>query len=207
MNGSDAGDDASQTPLFQDVDFVTLIVPFATRCALKASMPIGEGLALFGHRWGSAERLDLGRVANENPPSLRSFDARGNRLDIVEFHPGYHHLMQASMEDGLHASTWRDSTPHDLQSSGHAARAARLFVIAGVEAGHVCPLTMTHASVAALSASPQRLGEWRPKIQARTYDPRFIPFWRRRGHPRHGNDRAPGRHRCSSQHHPCRAPA
>ena len=53
----------------------------------------------------------------------------------------------------------------------------RLFAIAGVEAGHVCPLTMTHASVAALAANPERLAEWLPKIRSRSYDPRFIPFW------------------------------
>jgi putative acyl-CoA dehydrogenase len=36
---------------------------------------------------------------------------------------------------------------------------------------------MTHASVAALAASPTRLAEWLPKIRSRDYDSRFIPFW------------------------------
>ena len=36
---------------------------------------------------------------------------------------------------------------------------------------------MTHASVAALAAAPNRLAEWLPKIRSREYDSRFIPFW------------------------------
>ncbi len=81
------------------------------------------------------------------------------------------------MEDGLHASTWDERIEGAPEPHAAVARAARLFVISGVEAGHVCPLTMTNASVAALSASPQRLAEWLPKIRSRNYDPRFIPFW------------------------------
>ena len=40
---------------------------------------------------------------------------------------------------------------------------------------------MTHAAVAALAASPERLAEWLPKIRSRAYDPRFIPFWEKNG--------------------------
>ena len=37
--------------------------------------------------------LDLGRVANENPPKLHIVDGKGNRIDFVEFHPAYHAMM------------------------------------------------------------------------------------------------------------------
>ncbi|MEP7026213.1 MAG: DNA alkylation response protein, partial [Actinomycetota bacterium] len=36
---------------------------------------------------GSADTQQLARQANENPPVLRSYDARGHRIDEVEFHP------------------------------------------------------------------------------------------------------------------------
>ena len=42
-----------------------------------------------------AEMFALGRRANENPPKLYAFDAKGFRRDIVEFHPAYHDLMRA----------------------------------------------------------------------------------------------------------------
>ena len=163
----------NQTPPFSDVNLVASNRPLLDVLKASGVDPEAEGLIAFGAAWGSAERLDIGRLANENPPKLRTHDARGYRIDAVEFHPAYHVLMRASMEEGLHASTW------DEPATGHAhlVRAARLYTAAGVESGHVCPITMTHASVAALAAAPNRLVEWLPKIRSREYDSRFIPFW------------------------------
>ena len=59
-----------------------------------------EALADFGAASGSAEAMELGRLANEFPPRLRLVDARGNRLDQVEFHPAYHALMARNMAVG-----------------------------------------------------------------------------------------------------------
>ncbi|MGO4571052.1 isovaleryl-CoA dehydrogenase [Microvirga sp. 2TAF3] len=167
----------NQTPPFGDVNLIA-----TDRALLDAVQANGadldnEGLPVFGQHWGSAERLELGRLANENPPKLHAFDSRGFRIDAVEFHPAYHALMQASMEDGLHASTWDDARPDHPTGQGHMARAVRIYTVAGVESGHVCPMTMTHASVAALAAAPNHLKEWLPKIRSRAYDTRFVPFW------------------------------
>ncbi len=163
----------NQTPPFGDVNLIATNQPLLDALRVNDVDPEAEGLTAFGAAWGSAERIDLGRLANENPPRLRTHDARGYRIDAVEFHPAYHVLMHASIEDSLHASTW------DEARSGHAhvARAARIYTAAGVESGHICPITMTHASVAALAASPNRLADWLPKIRSRSYDSRFIPFW------------------------------
>jgi len=163
----------NQTPPFGDVNLIADDRPLLDALKSNGVDPEVAGLVAFGEAWGSAERLDLGRLANENPPKLRTHDARGYRIDAVEFHPAYHALMRASMADGLHASTW------DEPRTGHAhvARAARIYAVAGVESGHVCPVTMTHASVAALAAAPDRLKEWLPRIRSRDYDSRFIPFW------------------------------
>ncbi|MBJ6127628.1 isovaleryl-CoA dehydrogenase [Microvirga splendida] len=173
MPSFETHDVLNQTPPFGDVNLVATNRSLLDALEACGVDPQAEGLIAFGTAWGSAERLDIGRLANENPPLLRTHDARGYRIDVVEFHPAYHVLMRASMEDGLHASTW------DEPSSGHshATRAAQIYTAAGVESGHVCPVTMTHASVAALAASPNRLAEWLPKIRSRDYDSRFIPFW------------------------------
>jgi putative acyl-CoA dehydrogenase len=45
------------------------------------------------------------------------------------------------------------------------------------ESGHICPLTMTNASVAALRAEPAVAQKWLPKILGRTYDPTLRPWW------------------------------
>jgi putative acyl-CoA dehydrogenase len=174
MHSFDTHDVLNQTPPFGDVNLIATNRPLLD--AVKVSgvdAAEAEGLVTFGEAWGSAERFDIGRLANENPPKLRTHDARGYRIDAVEFHPAYHVLLRASMEDGLHAAAW------DEPRTGHAhvARAARLYTAAGVESGHICPITMTHASVAALAVSPSRLAEWLPRIRSRDYDSRFIPFW------------------------------
>jgi hypothetical protein len=87
---------------------------FASDAALKdavkregAAWTLG-GLEAFGTRAGSAEFLELGTLANKNPPELDTHDRYGRRVDLVRFHPSYHALMQASIEDGLHSSPWTD---------------------------------------------------------------------------------------------------
>ena len=44
-------------------------------------------LSEFGRHWGSAAMAERGRIANENTPKLRTFDARGNRRDEVDSIP------------------------------------------------------------------------------------------------------------------------
>jgi putative acyl-CoA dehydrogenase len=47
---------------------------------------------------------------------------------------------------------------------------------AQMEAGHSCPITMTHAAVAALLHEPVLARSLLPKLLARSYDPRFAPW-------------------------------
>jgi putative acyl-CoA dehydrogenase len=49
-------------------------------------------------------------------------------------------------------------------------------MVAQVENGHMCPITMTRASVAALRNAPDLLGALMPKIASREYDQRFQPW-------------------------------
>ena len=115
----------NQTPPLVDIDLTTTNRPLLDALAANGVDLDAEGLASFGERWGTAHRLDLGRLANENPPRLRTYDPTGHRLDVVEFHPAYHALMAASMEDGLHASTWDAKIAGDGASRRSVARAAR----------------------------------------------------------------------------------
>ena len=74
--------------------------------AIAANWP---PLSAFGKAWGTAEMFALARQANENPPKLHAFDAKGFRSDTVEFHPAYHGFMRESVAAGLHASTWTET--------------------------------------------------------------------------------------------------
>ena len=80
--------------------------PLAEAAAAIGGAAARDEMEAFGKHWGSAAMAARGRLANENPPKLRLFDARGNRRDEVEFHPSYHELMANSAHAGLHNSTW-----------------------------------------------------------------------------------------------------
>ena len=122
----------------------------------------------------SPEAQDLARMANEGLPKLRTHGPRGERLDMVEFHPAWHALMRRSVTSGLHASAWENIA--DERGRSHKARALRFYLTAQLECGHLCPLTMTSASVAAISASPAVQKEWAPKILSRKYDSSNRPW-------------------------------
>src|SRR5882672_11786507 len=96
----------NQSPPFEDVDLFALDQPLADAVAANGGGSAQQELTEFGQHWGSAAMAARGRLANENTPKLRTFDARGNRRDEVEFHPAYHELMARSAHSGLHNSTW-----------------------------------------------------------------------------------------------------
>ena len=122
---------------------------------------LGEALEREGAGWARerAQRLGVeaggdalawGRLANTNPPILRTHDRFGHRIDEVEFHPAWHELLRLSVHHELHALPWRDPRP-----GAHAARAALFFVLSQAEAGHGCPISMTYSAVPALRAQPE----------------------------------------------------
>src|SRR5882757_3025801 len=96
----------NQSPPFWDVDLFALDRPLADAVAANGGASAHDELSGFGKHWGSAAMAERGRLANENPPKLRTFDARGVRRDEVEFHPAYHELMAHSTHAGIHNSTW-----------------------------------------------------------------------------------------------------
>ena len=132
-----------------------------------------------GAYWGSADARDIARLANENTPVLRTHDRSGRRLDVVEFHPAYHALMSRSVAAGLHASIWED--PEGAPGRQHRHRAARLYLTAQTECGHLCPLTMTNAALAALATSGDLFEDWLPAVCSRRYDYRFLPAGEKAG--------------------------
>lgn len=116
------------------------------------------------------EAQELARMANRSVPELRTHGPRGERIDTIDFHPAWHALMRRSMAAGLHASIWDAKSEDEAKGQAHKLRAARFYLTAQLESGHLCPLTMTSASVAALMAGPAVQREWAPKILARKYD-------------------------------------
>jgi putative acyl-CoA dehydrogenase len=166
----------NQSPPYQDVDLYRSDRPLQEAVAANGAADQHPALSAFGRRWGSAEMFEQARLANENPPRLRTFDANGHRCDTVEFHPAYHHFMSESIAAGLHASTWQNDATA-APAPAEVARAARYFIVAQVENGHMCPVTMTRAAVAAFAREPTLVAMLMPKLTSRQYDPMLRP-WR-----------------------------
>ncbi|WP_350334615.1 acyl-CoA dehydrogenase family protein [Coralliovum pocilloporae] len=168
---------------FEPLENVNQSPPFAGRNLFSSDPVLRQAISLYapdaasrlkrsGEDWGMSSSFDLGRLANENAPVLKTHDAVGNRSDQVEFHPAYHALMSRSAAGGLHSMPWENN--RDLFSpAGHAERAGLLYLTAQVEAGHICPLSMTSASLAAIRHAPDLVEEWAPRLKTRSYDPSF----------------------------------
>ncbi len=167
--------DFNQSPPLEDVDLFGLDRPLQDAVARAGLAP--AAFSAFGRAWGAAATFEEGRLANEHPPLLKIADAKGHRLDRVEFHPSYHALMARSIAAGLHCSAFEG---HD-QPAPVVARAARQYMAVGVEAGHMCPITMTHAALPALEAAPDLHARVKPKIVSRRYDPRMKPWFEKDG--------------------------
>ncbi len=175
MNESDiaaTGAVDNQSPIFgghnaYDTD------PLLKHLSSQFAQPVRDGLSTHGRWAGHGETIELARLANRNTPVLKTHDIKGNRLDQVEFHPAYHALMRRSASVGLHNSIWTDNgNEHGVRN---AARAIRFYMTAGVEMGHLCPITMTNAAAAALITTPTVADEWLSGIRTNDYDSSHRP--------------------------------
>ncbi len=167
----------NQSPPFAGVDLYATDAAFMEAVAREGGGDAAVRLQAFGLACGSPEAFERARLANEFEPRLKMFDAKGHRLDIVEFHPAYHEAMAISMAEGLHASPYEHLlTPGTVAHPGaNVMRAAGLYLAAQMEPGHCCPITMTHAAVPTLLQQADLAAEWLPRMLSRRYDPAFRP--------------------------------
>ncbi|AON53208.1 isovaleryl-CoA dehydrogenase [Herbaspirillum seropedicae] len=132
-------------------------------------------LASQGELLGSAEMREMAELANRHAPVLHTHDRCGRRIDVVEFHPAWHTLLDQLRRAGLHALPWMQ--PGD---GAHAARAAGYFLHAQIEAGSLCPTTMTFAAIAVLQQEPALFEQLRTRLFSREHDARDLPIPQKR---------------------------
>ncbi|AIR96843.1 acyl-CoA dehydrogenase family protein [Streptomyces glaucescens] len=125
-----------------------------------------EDIRRLGRRAGSAQAQEWGDLANRHEPVLRTHDRYGHRVDEVEFHPSWHHLMEVAVTEGLAGAPWADERP-----GAHVVRTAGGLVWGHAEAGHGCPTSMTYAAVPALRRQPELAEVYEPLLTSRQYDP------------------------------------
>ncbi|EBV7174062.1 TPA: isovaleryl-CoA dehydrogenase [Salmonella enterica subsp. enterica serovar Thompson] len=135
-------------------------------------------LASIGQQLGTAESLELGRLANAHPPELLRYDPQGQRLDDVRFHPAWHLLMQGLCDNRVHNLAWEE----EARAGSFVARAARFVLHAQVEAGTLCPVTMTFAATPLLlQMLPATFHDWLAPLRSDRYDSHLLPGGQKRG--------------------------
>src|SRR2546421_3611244 len=174
--GHAPGEVSNQPPPLKQEDL------FGDDRALVEAVPRGDGdgaarrLHRLGRLAASDEAIAWGIQANAHPPVLRTHDRFGHRIDEVEFHPAGPRLLEVAVEHAVHALPWREPRP-----GAHVARAAAFYLLAQVEAGHGCPISMTHAIVPALRSEPALAAEWVPGLTSLGYEPGLRPPADKRG--------------------------
>lgn len=135
-------------------------------------------LASIGQQLGTAESLELGRLANAHPLELLRYDPQGQRLDDVRFHPAWHLLMQGLCANRVHNLAWEE----EARAGSFVARAARFVLHAQVEAGTLCPVTMTFAATPLLlQMLPTTFHDWLAPLRSDRYDSHLLPGGQKRG--------------------------
>jgi putative acyl-CoA dehydrogenase len=160
----------NQVPVLEDYNL--LLADPALREAVKREGAGWHGavLAAWGATLGRGATLRLGAEANRHPPQLVSFDPQGRRVDRVDFHPAWHQLMALLWGEGVHCSAW--AAP---RAGAQVARAAAFFLHGQVEAGSLCPTTMTFAAIPLLAEEPALWAALGAQLLSRRYDPRDLP--------------------------------
>jgi putative acyl-CoA dehydrogenase len=151
--------------------------PFENENLFELDVALQEGLAREAGAWGvdrardfgaiagSAEAIAHGRRANTNLPVLRTHDRYGHRIDQVELDPSWHWLLRIAVEREISSLPWRDSQP-----GAHVVRGGLFMLWSQVEAGVMCPISMTYAAVPALRKNEELAAEWEPRLTLPDYE-------------------------------------
>ena len=126
-----------------------------------------QSLTEYGGRLGQADIIALAREAERVSPRMQPFDRQGRRVDDVQFHSAWHEFLRLGVSQGLHRPA-------------SVARAAAFLMHGQVEAGSLCPLTMTSAAQAILARQPW-FDDLRGALSSTRHDARDLPLEHKHG--------------------------
>ena len=111
----------------------------------------------------------LARIADKHPPQLLQYDARGERIDEVVYHPAYNAMERIAFERFKLAAVshrpglfgWAGTVPH-------AVKYALSYVLIQSEFGLFCPVNMTDSAARVLRrfADPELRDRFVPRLTA-----------------------------------------
>ena len=158
-------------------DVLNQAPPLAPYNVFEADLPMREALEREGGGWGIDRVRDTGQLAGSveaiehaercerNEPRLRTHDRYGHRIDEVELDPSWHWLLRQAVEREIHSLPWRDP-----RSGSHVVRASLMYTWSQVNAGVMCPVSMTYSVIPALREAPDLAEEWEPRLTKPSYE-------------------------------------
>src|ERR1039457_3179408 len=96
----------NQTPTLAEYNLFTSDPGLQEAVQREGAATACPDLVSAGSALGTAAMLEHARLANRNTPILHSFNAQGERIDTIEFHPSWHALMQGIVARGYHTGPW-----------------------------------------------------------------------------------------------------
>lgn len=147
--------------------------------AFSGDTVLREALVREGGEWASERLTALGAVindpehvqqaflANTHTPQLRRYDRSGRRVDVIDFHPAYHHIMRLAYRHDLGGLPWNHPRP-----GAHVAKAAASILFNQLEGGVMCPYAISYGSIPLIRLQPELARVWEPGLRSTEYDPR-----------------------------------
>ena len=124
-----------------------------------------------GAEYGAAATLRAAEDANHFEPTLHTHSRTGERIDQVQFHPAWHHMMAMARRNGIANLPFFDERP-----SAWSAHTASHHMHSQIESGSTCPTTMTKACIPLLRLNPALYGVVAPLLASREHDARDLPL-------------------------------
>ncbi|WP_322997394.1 acyl-CoA dehydrogenase family protein [Castellaniella sp.] len=160
----------NQVPDLSDYNLYLMDACLAEGVRREGAQNHEASLAAWGQRLGQAELASLAAEVNRNAPVLRAFDRTGHRIDTVDTHPGWSRFLSLAFAQGMQGHAWLRPT-----AGAHVARAAHYLMHGQIEAGSLCPITMTSAAIPLLAREPW-FADLQPKLASDQYDDRDLPL-------------------------------
>ncbi len=89
----------------------------------------------------------LATLADQNPPTLRNFDERGERIDAIEYHVAFTEMQKLGFgEFGFAAMSHREGVLGWPRRVPHVVKFALSYVFVQGEFGLFCPISMTDSA-------------------------------------------------------------
>ncbi|EJN06047.1 isovaleryl-CoA dehydrogenase [Herbaspirillum sp. YR522] len=171
----------------QTHDVSNQVAPLENINLYTTDLALQEGVRNHGAAWhaamlqaqgaelASSEVQQLAELANRHRPELHSHDRSGHRIDTVQFHSAWHALLELLRRPALHALPWMQPG-----TGAHVARAAGYYLHGQVEAGSLCPTTMTFAAIPVLRQEPELFAQLQGRLFSREHDSRDLPLHHKR---------------------------